>query len=84
MQGTGYLVPCPLLPGSVLDHSYVRAAAASLLSLKAEGVTLKVVTSVKKQSGPGIVEVCTFNESSISDLQNRLAWELAMKTGLVK
>jgi len=37
--------------------SCARAAAASLLSLKAEGATLKVVTSVKKQSGPGIVEV---------------------------
>jgi len=37
--------------------SCARAAAASLLSLKAEGATLEVVTSVKKQSGPGIVEV---------------------------
>jgi len=37
--------------------SCARAAAASLLSLKAEGATLEVVTSVKKQSGPGIVEI---------------------------
>ena len=44
---------------SVLDKTYFRAAAASLLSLKAEGATLEVVTSVKKQSGPGIVEVIT-------------------------
>ena len=40
-------------------HSNFRAAAASLLSLKAEGANLEVVTSVKKQSGSGIVEVCT-------------------------
>ena len=43
----------------MLDHPCFRAAAASLLSLKAEGATLEVVTSVKKQSGPGIVEVST-------------------------
>ena len=40
-------------------HSNFRAAAASLLSLKAEGANLEVVTSVKKKSGPGIVEVST-------------------------
>ena len=41
------------------SNSNFRAAAASLLSLKAEGANLEVVTSVKKQSGSGIVEVCT-------------------------
>ena len=54
-----------VINGPVLDDPYVRAAAASLLSLKAEGATLKVVTSVKKQSGPGIVEVCMFNETGL-------------------
>ena len=55
MQGTLSASNCI----SVLDHPCFRAAAASLLSLKAEGATLEVVTSVKKQSGPGIVEVST-------------------------
>ena len=40
-----------------LDHPYFRAAAASLLTLKAQGATLEVITSVKRP--PGIIEVQT-------------------------
>ena len=59
-------------------HTYIRAAAASLLSLKAEGATLEVVTSVKRP--PGIVEVCSalcthfqFDSSVFMECQHRLA-----------
>ena len=57
------LIPCLGVYVFVLDQPHFRAAAASLLTLKAQGATLEVVTSVKRP--PGIIEVriCLLVES---------------------
>ena len=65
-----------------LDHPYFRAAAASLLTLKAQGATLEVITSVKRP--PGIIEVQThllFEKTIIKNAKNRLVWGLVMEPG---